>query len=98
MSKDTTMVHVKVDAKTKREAQKVAKRLGISLSLVAEQAFRVFAAERRVVVEEPLTPTPYLAKILREARKNENNPKYWSGPFTGEQFVNHLRNLSRNAQ
>lgn len=78
----TTMVHVKVNAKTKHEAQKVAKRLGVSLSLVAEQAFRDFAAGKRLVVEEPLIPTPYLAKILREAEKNKNNPKYWSPAFT----------------
>lgn len=90
------MVHVKVSVKTKREAQKVAKRLGVSLSLVAEQAFRDFAAERRVVVQEPLVPTPYLAKILREAEKNRNNPDYWSPAFsTVEEASAYLRKQIR---
>jgi antitoxin component of RelBE/YafQ-DinJ toxin-antitoxin module len=98
MASDTTMVHVKVRTKTKRAAQQAAKKLGVSLSLVAEQAFRNFAANRQIVVEEPLTPTPYLEKILREAEKNRNNPKYWSGPFTGDEFVTHLRSLSKKSR
>ena len=98
MTKDTTMVHVKVSKKVKRDAQKAARALGVPLSLVAEQAFKRFVAERRIVVEESLKPTPYLEKILREAEKNRNNPKYWSGPFTGEQFIKHLRGLSKSAR
>ena len=98
MADDTTMVHVKVSKKVRNEAQKAARSLGVPLSLIAEQAFKRFAADRRLVVEEPLKPTPYLAKILREAEKNRNNPKYWSGPFTGEQFIKHLRGLSKNAR
>ena len=88
------MVHVKVSKKVKTDAQRVAKRLGVSLSLVAEQAFRDFAAERRVVIQEPLRPTPYLEKILREADENKDNPNYWSGPFTtATEVERHLRGL-----
>ncbi len=96
------MVHVKVSKKVKTEAQRVAKRLGVSLSLVAEQAFRDFAAERRVVIQEPLRPTPYLEKILEEAdrdfRENKDNPDYWSGPFTtAAEVERHLRGLMASA-
>jgi len=98
MANDTTMVHVRVSKKVNKEAQKVARSLGVPLSLVAEQAFKRFTVERRLLVEEPLKPTPYLEKILREAEKNRNNPKYWSGPFTGDEFVEHLRKLSKRAR
>ncbi|OGG72916.1 hypothetical protein A3A38_02745 [Candidatus Kaiserbacteria bacterium RIFCSPLOWO2_01_FULL_53_17] len=98
MANDTTMVHVRVSKKVSKEAQKVARSLGVPLSLVAEQAFKRFAAERQLIVEESFTPTPYLEKILREAEKNKNNPKYWSGPFNGKDFIQHLRDLSQSAQ
>jgi len=90
------MVHVKVRTKTKRDAQKVAKRLGVSLSLVAERAFRDFALDKQLMIEEPLKPTPYLEKILREAKKNRDNPKFWSGPFTSaDEIERHLRGLMK---
>lgn len=99
MTATTTMVHVRVRKDVKDKAQKEAKKLGVSLSVVAEQAFRDFANTKRLVIEEePLKPTPYLARILREAEKNKDNPDYWSGPFSGDAFVEHLRGLSRKAR
>ena len=91
------MVHVRVSKKLKDEAMKVSRDLGLSLSLVTEQAFRDLVASKRLVVEKPLVPTPYLEKILREAQANKDNPDYWSGPFTGDEFLRHLRGLSRSA-
>ena len=81
MAEATTMVHVRVNKKLKEQAAKAAGDLGVSLSLVTEQAFRDFIANRRLVVEKPLVPTPYLAKILREAEANKDNPDYWSPAF-----------------
>ena len=90
------MVHVKVSKKVRNEAQKAARSLDVPLSLVAEQAFKRFAADRRLVVEESYKPTPYLEKILLEAEKNRNNPKYWSGPFdTAAKSEAHLRSLMK---
>lgn len=66
MINNTTMVHVKVRKKVKSDAQQVARKLGISLSLVAEQAFRDFAVGKRLVIEEPLVPSKKLEKILKE--------------------------------
>src|SRR3989338_1976811 len=98
MANDTTMVHVRVSKKVNKEAQKVARSLGVPLSLVAEQAFKRFTVERRLLVEEPLKPTPYLEKILREAEKNRKKPKNWSGSFRGDELVEHLRKLSKRAR
>lgn len=89
------MLHVRVRKEVKDKAQKAAKKLGVSLSAIAEQALRDFAATGSVTLtEKPLKPTPYLEKILREAEANKNNPDYWSGPFTGDEFVEHLRTLA----
>ena len=96
MAETTTMVHVRVNKKLKDEAVKVSRDLGLSLSLVTEQAFRDFIVNERLVVQKPLVPTPYLEKILKEAQKNENNPKYWSGPFTtAAEAERHLRGLMK---
>ncbi len=78
----TTMVHVRVNKKLKDEALKEARNLGVSLSLITEQAYRDFVGSKRLVVEKPLVPTPYLAKILREAEANKDNPDFWSPGFT----------------
>ncbi|MBI5469717.1 hypothetical protein HY968_00135 [Candidatus Kaiserbacteria bacterium] len=96
MTADTTMVHVKVPKKLKNEAQQVARRLGVSLSLVAEQAFRDFAAAQKLVVMEPEVPNKRLQKILREAQANLNNPKYWSPGFTSaEDAIAYLRKQTK---
>ena len=99
---NTTMVHVRVSKKLKDEAMKVSRDLGLSLSLVTEQAFRDLVASKRLVGEKPLVPTPYLEKILEEAdrdfRENKDNPDYWSGPFTtAAEVERHLRGLMASA-
>lgn len=86
------MVHVRVNKKLRDDAMKEARNLGVSLSLVTEQAYRDFVSNKRLVVEKPLVPTPYLAKILREAEANKNNPDYWSPAFhTGDEAIAYLR-------
>ncbi len=90
------MVHVRVSKKLKDEATKASRDLGVSLSLIAEQAFRDFVASKRLVIEKPLVPTPHLEKILREAEANKDNPDYWVGPFdTEEDIEKHLRGLMK---
>ena len=90
------MVHVRVSKKLKDEAMKVSRDLGLSLSLVTEQAFRDLVASKRLIVEKPLVPTPYLEKILEEVDRDvrENNKKKFSGPFTtATEVERHLRSL-----
>jgi len=96
-TRDTTMVHVKVTKKAKNRALKAARLLGVPLSLVVEQSLRRFADDRRLVIDQPLKPTPFLEKILKEADKDlrEGNTKKFSGPFTADEFMEHLRNLAR---
>lgn len=78
------MVHIRVNKKLKDQAAKTSRDLGVSLSLVAEQAFRDFVANKRLVVEKPLVPTPYLEKILEEVEKDihTGNKKAFSPIFT----------------
>ena len=48
----TTMVHVRVRKDIKDKAQKTAKRLGVSLSAVVEQAFRHLVDTQELVLRE----------------------------------------------
>ena len=48
-----TVISVKVDKDVRDKAQKVAKKLGLPLSLIVNTSLRQFAAEERLVVETP---------------------------------------------
>ena len=48
-----TVISVKVDKDVRDKAQKVARKLGLPLSLVVNTSLRQFAAEERLVVETP---------------------------------------------
>jgi len=56
-------ITVKIDAKLKKDAQKLAKNLGLSLSAIVENKLREVVNERRVVFEEPLVPNKRTAKL-----------------------------------
>mgnify|MGYP003392916909 CR=1 FL=1 len=70
MAEATTMVHVRVSKKLKDQVAKTSRSLGVSLSLITEQAFRDFVANKRLVIEKPLVPTAYLENILEEVEKD----------------------------
>ncbi len=81
----TTMVHARVPKKLKNDAKAVLDRLGVSLSLLIEQAMRNVVVDKRVVIEQPLKPTPFLVNILDGVEKDlqESNKKAFSPIFTG---------------
>ena len=55
-------VTVKIDATVKLQSQKLAQRLGLSLSSIVENKLREVIAERRVVFEEELIVNEKTAK------------------------------------
>jgi addiction module RelB/DinJ family antitoxin len=57
-----TVISVKVDKDVRDKAQKVAKKLGLSLSLVVNSGLRRFAEEERLVIETPQART--MSKML----------------------------------
>jgi addiction module RelB/DinJ family antitoxin len=87
-------ITVKIDADVKQQAQKLAKRLGLSLSAVVENKLREVVNERRVVFEEELIPNEKTAKELEIIEADIKVGRNLSGPFnTFEELERHLNNL-----
>lgn len=64
---DKTTILIKTDKKVKAAAQKAAAQIGVPLGTLMGMYLRKFANEQRFEFDTPLVPTPYLAKIIREA-------------------------------
>ncbi|MDP3989492.1 MAG: type II toxin-antitoxin system RelB/DinJ family antitoxin [bacterium] len=65
-----TALSVKVDKKVRDDARKVAKKLGVPLSMVVNQQLKQFARDRRIEFSEPLIPNARTKKILDEAMRD----------------------------
>ena len=73
-----TTVIFKADKKLKDEARAAAKRMGIPFSAVMNRLMKEFV-ERKVITfdeRQPLKPTPYLARILRQNEKDLKAGEY----------------------
>jgi addiction module RelB/DinJ family antitoxin len=87
-------ITVKIDADVKKQAQKLAQRLGLSLSTIVENKLREVVSERRVVFEEELIPNEMTAKELEKIEADIKNDRNLSGPFnTFEELERHLNKL-----
>jgi len=87
-----TVINIKTDLKLKRDAQKLAKEVGIPMSLVVNNALRKFVTQRAIFIEAPLKPTKWLQKILLETEKDRRAGKNIEGPFyTAEEFMKGTR-------
>lgn len=75
-----TQVNIKLDPKIKKEAQKRAKELGLSLSSVVNATLSQFARTGELQLSTTPKMTPYLEELVLEARKEFKAGKT-SGPF-----------------
>lgn len=75
------VIHVRTDAKVKKEAAKVAESLGFTLSSVINASLRKLIKTRRVDFEESYEPTPYLKRIIRQTEKDRKEGKNISPAF-----------------
>ena len=64
------VINIKTDPKLKREAQKVAKAMGLSLSSLINAQLIALTRERSVTFRAPEIPSPYLEKLLEESSKD----------------------------
>lgn len=67
MHMSTTLLSIKTDEDTKAELKAFAKTLGISSTALVNLLIKQTLRDRRVEIDAPLQPTPYLQKIMREA-------------------------------
>ena len=87
-------VTVKIDADLKKDAQELAKSLGLSLSAIVENKLREVVRERRVVFEEEFIPNEKTAKELQEIEADIKAGRNLSGPFkTFNELEKHLNSL-----
>jgi addiction module RelB/DinJ family antitoxin len=90
-------ITVKIDADVKQQAQKLAQRLGLSLSSIVENKLKEVVIERRVVFEEEYSPNEKTAKELEKIEEDVKAGRNLNEPFnTFEELENHL-NILGNA-
>ena len=86
-------INLKIDSNIKKDAQKRAKELGLSLSSIVNATLGQFARTGELEFSTAPKMTPYLEDLIAEARK-EYELGQFSGPFkTAKEAVDHLNSL-----
>jgi len=70
-----TMLNIKTDSETKRDAQRVALEIGVPLSIVVNAQLKKFIRERRVELIAPLTPNAKTQKVLDAIERDFSKAK-----------------------
>lgn len=69
-SMNTAVINIKVEPNTKRNAQKIAEELGLSLSSVINGLLKQFVRTKAVTFSLPEEPSEYMIKSLKEAEED----------------------------
>lgn len=74
----------KVDKDVRDNARRVAKKIGVPLSMVVNRQLKQFAKDQRIEFGEPLVPNAKTRKILDQALRDirEGNDAAFSPAFT----------------
>lgn len=67
---NTAIVNVKVDPTVKRQAQKVAGEMGLSLSALINGFLKNLVKTKTVTFSASEEPTPYLLRALKESKED----------------------------
>src|SRR3990167_7650185 len=67
---NTAIVNVKVNPTVKRQAQKVAEDMGLSLSALVNGFLKNLVKTKTVTFTASEEPTPYLLRALKESKEN----------------------------
>ena len=78
------MINVKTDQKMKKQAQQVARDLGLPLGTVVNRLLRDFIEQQRIVFQRPEIPNAETRKAIADTRKalETGNMKGFSPVFT----------------
>jgi len=86
------MLSIKTDSKLKKEAQKIAKEMGLSMSVLVNQGLRKLVETRSVTFQAPLIPNAKTGRALKKAMADIKAGKNLYGPFkSGKEMVASLR-------
>lgn len=78
-----TTLHVTIDKETKNKAQKLAKEMGLDISTIVKASLKTFVQTESFYVEKTNQAGPYLAAVIKEAKREYNQGKA-IGPFSGK--------------
>ena len=94
-----TMINIKTDVKIKKEAQKVARQMGIPLSAIINSQLRQLVVDRRATFEAPYKVRLHVARQLEKASEemDAHPERYKSYTDVGE-FTAHLDSIRRRAK
>ncbi|HEC30729.1 MAG TPA: type II toxin-antitoxin system RelB/DinJ family antitoxin [Candidatus Yonathbacteria bacterium] len=76
-----TVLNIKTDVEVKKQAQKIAKDIGLPLSTVVNAYLKEFIQDKRVTFSAEPKLRPEVEKILRQASKDYKEGKNMHGPF-----------------
>ena len=90
-----TVINLKIDPKTKREAQLVAQEIGVPLSTLLKSYIKHLVRTNNVTFDVSEEPSEYLIRSLEEAEKDRKEG-YVSPPFIStKEAINWLDNPHR---
>lgn len=78
----TSVINVKTDRDMKKNAQKLAEELGLSLSTVINAYLKQFVRDKEVRFTAAYRMSPKLEKFLGKVEKDIAKGKNFSGPFS----------------
>ena len=67
---DTAVINIKIEPRVKRQAQKVAEELGLSLSAVLKGCLNQLIQTKEIIFRVSEQPSDYLLKALEESKKD----------------------------
>ncbi len=90
---NNTLLSIRTDDKTKKEIADFAASVGLSVSAFATVVLKQAVREGRVVLTPSLEPTPYLEKLMREAKADYKAGRNVTKTATKAEALAHLRSL-----
>jgi len=88
-----TVLSIRTDDQTKKEISDFATSVGLTVSAFATVILKQAVREGRVVLTPTLEPTPYLEKIMRDARDDYEAGRNVTKTKTKAEALAHLRSL-----
>ncbi len=67
---NTAVINLKIDLKTKKEAQKIAEELGVSLSSIIKSQLRQLVRTKKAILSTEEKPTEWMLNALKESRED----------------------------
>ena len=80
-----TLLNVRTDIKVKKEAQKIAKNLGVPLSVIVNAYLREFIRSKEVRFSYESKLRPEVGKILKKQKKDFEDGKNVLGSFASSE-------------